>query len=64
MLSAEAERLALEWDRYLERLPRCRICDDPIPPGSRYRKTRGMAVCESCMWELEQGEEISGEVWI
>jgi len=56
------ERRQAEWDKYLDRLPKCSVCDSPIYPGRKlYRVPVGkqeIIFCESCQWHILDCQEI------
>lgn len=60
--AAEEDLRQYEWDKYMENLPECCVCENHIHPGQRkYRIAIGRieaTFCEDCFEELRESGEI------
>ena len=53
----QAEQLALEQDKLMEKTLCCSICFRTLYPGNKYHEHRHTVVCPSCLEELTYGVE-------
>ena len=54
----QAERLAMEEDKLMERAIRCQVCRSTLYPGCKYHSYRNTIVCASCLEGLQEDYEI------
>lgn len=54
----QAERLAMEQDKRMERTMCCRVCGCTLYPGDKYHQCLKTVVCTSCLEELVESEEV------
>lgn len=53
----QAERLALEQDKLMEKTLCCSICRCTLYPGDKYHEHRGVVVCSFCLEELNENAD-------
>lgn len=54
----QAELLAAEEDRASRLLPYCILCGNTLYPGCKFHMAQYQCVCEYCMNELKENEDI------
>lgn len=55
---AQEERRQTRWDRAVDKLPMCTLCRKKLFPGDKFHTAGCMAVCPSCVEELNENIEI------
>ena len=53
----QAEQLALEQDKLMEKTLCCSICSCTIYPGDKYHEHLGVVVCSFCLEELNENAD-------
>lgn len=57
----QEERRQAQWDRIAKNTPECVLCRKKLLPGDKFHAAGCMAVCSSCVEELNENIEISEE---
>lgn len=57
----QEERRQASWDKTVKSLPECSLCRKKIFPGEKFHTAGRMAVCPSCVGELNENIEILEE---
>lgn len=58
---AQEEHRQARWDRFAGKLPECALCRKKLLPGDKFHAAGCMAVCPSCVEELNENIEILEE---
>lgn len=64
---SQAERREQEWDQFLNTLPRCSCCGEPIQPGKHFWVLKviknTLIVCKDCKDDMEENEDIVEDMY-
>lgn len=65
-LWTEEDRRQAEWDRYVNRLPRCSVCGNTIYPGQKLSRVviqkEEIVLCAGCVEDIIEGQELVYDV--